>query len=146
LTAVAIHPEAPSAAPCPNCGGPAGVAHGRLERDGEPYGLYLLDWCEQAAERRAVLTVSIGDWSSAGSPDARAAFALEMGAEGWRMIDEPERTGLADWGPFLPDAEVRKRGAVDQVRALARLVMFEDPTAVAVNEWTVGDRDSAIPN
>ena len=61
------------------------------------------------------------------------------------MIDEPEREGLADWGPFLPDAEVRRRDAVDQVRALARLVMADDPTGAAVNEWTVGERESAIP-
>ena len=121
------------------------MAHGRLSRDGEPYGVYLLDWCERSEDRRAVLTVSIGDWSAGGSPDARAAFAVEMGAEGWRMIDAPERTDLDDWGPFLPDAEVRKRDAVDQVRALARLVMADDPTGAAVNEWTVGERDTAIP-
>ena len=73
------------------------------------------------------------------------AFAVEMGEEGWRMIDEPERTDIEDWGPFLPDAEVRKRDAVEQVKALSRLVMADDPAAVAVNEWTVGERQSAIP-
>ena len=68
-----------------------------------------------------------------------------MGNEGWRMIDEPERSDLDGWGAFLPDAEVRKREAVDQVRAIARLVISDDPAAVAVNEWTVGERESAIP-
>ena len=130
---------------CPNCGGPAGVARGALHRDGEPYGVYLLDWCEQSDERRAVLTASVGDWSQAGSADSRTAFAVEMGADGWRMIDAPERENLSDWGVFLPDAEVRKRNAVDQVRAIARLVMADDPTAAAVNEWTAGERVSAIP-
>jgi hypothetical protein len=140
-----VHPEALNAAPCPNCGGSAGVARGRLSRDGEPYAVYLLDWCEQAEERRAVLSASVGDWSQEGSPSARAAFGVEMGPEGWRILDAPERDDLGDWGPFLPDAEVRKREAVDQVRAIARLVMFEDPAAAAVNEWTVGERETALP-
>jgi hypothetical protein len=114
-------------------------------RDGDPFGLYLVDWCEGEDGRRAVLTASVGDWSTEGSPAARVAFAVEMGAEGWAIIDEPERDDIADWGVFLPDAEVRKRDGVDQVRAIARLVMAGDPTASAVNEWTVGERDSAIP-
>jgi hypothetical protein len=89
--------------------------------------------------------MSVGEWSPAGGPDDRVTVGVEMEAEGWRIVDEPDREDLDDWGSFLPDAEVRKRDAVDQVRSLARLVMFEDPAAVAVNEWTVGERDSAIP-
>jgi hypothetical protein len=89
--------------------------------------------------------MSIGDWSDGGEPGQRTTVAVEMGPEGWRLIDAPEREGLEGWGEFAPDAEVRSRDAVDQVRSMARLVMFEDPAAVAVNEWAVGDRESAIP-
>jgi hypothetical protein len=92
-----------------------------------------------------VLTVSVGNWSPESGPEARSAFAVEMKNEGWQIVDAPERDDLGDWGAFLPDAEVRRRGGVDQVRSTARLIMFEDPAAVAVNEWTVGERESAIP-
>ena len=142
---IQIVPAGVTVAPCPNCGEPAGVASGTALRDGQGYARYLLDWCENAEERRAVLTMSIGDWSEGGESGQRTTVALEMGPEGWRLIDAPERGGLEGWGEFAPDAEVRKREAVDQVRSMARLVMFEDPAAAEVNAWTVGERESALP-
>ena len=145
MSDIQIVPAGVTVAPCPNCGEPAGVASGTALRDGQGYARYLLDWCENAEERRAVLTMSIGDWSDGGEPGQRTTVAVEMGPEGWRLIDAPEREGLEGWGEFAPDAEVRSRDAVDQVRSMARLVMFEDPAAVAVNEWTVGERKSATP-
>jgi len=116
-----------------------------VTRDGSAYVRYLLDWCEASETRRALLSMSIGDWSEEASVADRSIVAVEMGAEGWRLTDAAERDDLEGWGPFVADADVRARGAVDQVRELARLVMSEDPTAASVNRWTVGDVDSALP-
>lgn len=142
---IQIVPAGVTVAPCPNCGEPAGLASGTALRDGEGYARYLLDWCENSARRRALLTMSIGDWSEAGEPARRTSVAVEMGREGWRLTDAPEREDLEGWGEFAPDAEVRRRDAVDQVRAMARLIMFEDPAAAEVNAWTIEERESALP-
>lgn len=143
---IEIVPAGVTVAPCPNCGRPAGLARGTVLRDDEGYARYFLDWCENAEVRRALLTISIGDWSEEGEPSRRTTVGVEMEPEGWRLTDAPERDDLEGWGEFAGDAEVRRRDAVGQVRSLARLVMAEDSAAAEVNSWTIGERDTALPD
>jgi hypothetical protein len=137
---IAISPEGVTHAPCPGCGGRAHVVTGRVDRDGEPYARYLLDWCESEPERRVVATLSVGDWSESGAPTDRSCVAIDMRVEGWRLLDEPHRADLEHFGPFVPDAEVRRRDAVDQVRSIARLVIAADPDAARANAWVAGSK------
>jgi hypothetical protein len=136
---ITISPEGVSHAPCPGCGGSAHVVAGRVDRDGNPYARYLLDWCDSEPERRVVATLSVGDWSESGNPAGRSCVAIDMRGEGWRLLDEPHRAGLEDFGTFVPDAEVRRREAVEQVRSIARLVIAGDPEAAKANVWVAGE-------
>jgi hypothetical protein len=135
---ITISPEGVAHAPCPGCGGSAHVAAGRVDRDGDPYARYLLDGCESEPERRVVATLSVGDWSQSGTPADRSCVAIDMRGEGWRLLDEPHRTDLGEFGPFVPDAEVRRREAVEQVRSIARLVIAGDPEAAKADAWVAG--------
>jgi hypothetical protein len=140
---ITVSPEGVRDGPCPRCGGRAHVAAGRVDRDGDLYARYLLDWCESAPERRVVATLSVGDWSESATPADRSCVAIDMRLEGWRLLDEPHRPEMKDLGPFVPDAEVRRRGAVEQVRSIARIVLAEDSDAARANSWLLGERNSA---
>ena len=137
-----MRPEGPTEAPCPECGGRAGVVSGWVDRDGKPYARYVFDWCESSPARRLVATLSVGDWPEAGGAGDRSAVAIDMREEGWRLLDQPHRTDVE--GEFVPDAEVRRRDAVEQVRSIARIVIADDPAAARANAWVGGGRESAL--
>jgi hypothetical protein len=117
---------------------------GEVSRDGEPYARYFLDWCEREPERRLLATLSVGDWSDEGDPSRRSCVVIDMREEGWRLLDAPHREDAEVLGAFVPDAEVRRRGAVEQVRSIARIVIARDPGAAKANAWVIGERESAL--
>ncbi len=78
----AIHPlltlrlEPPRYGACGCCGGKTTSLVRFVFRDGEAYAVYYAAFSDNHPEAGVRAVVSLGDWSAAGTPEHRSAFAL----------------------------------------------------------------------
>jgi len=70
--------EPPRFGACGCCGGKTTSLVRFVLRDGAPYAVYYAAFSENHPAAGVKALVSLGDWSAAGSPERRTAFALHL--------------------------------------------------------------------
>src|SRR3954447_8904255 len=130
---------------CPNCGGATWMILGYIYADEHPHGLYYADWCEGPHdERRAFVTVSLGDYGDESSTGAdRVAFGLDVRCEGFGFSDQPLRDRPDFLGRFVPREEALEWPTIDELWHICDH-LTDDRRFAGVAAWLCGHLDSAL--
>jgi hypothetical protein len=84
-----------------SCGRRAFVAHGYAYASGDAYAIYFVDWCEaRDDQRRAYLTLAVGDWDEGSSASSRRAVCVKIHPGGMGLTDRPAETDRISSGNF----------------------------------------------
>lgn len=132
---------------CECCDGTASVANGYVYEDERPRGVYFLDWTEGHPDRRAFLSVSLGEWGEEASGQDRSLLGLEVqrddhGQVGFRLAENPLRQ--SDFlGEFMPREQILAIGGLAHFWHITDHIAVDDPHAAAVMDWIRGDRETA---
>lgn len=137
---IRIEPEPPvKEAECPACGGTNRLVHGYVYDNGEPRGIYFLEWCDgDHASRAAFLTVGLGTFGDGTTAVDRSAFCVEWRADGMSLTDEPARDRPDLLGPFVPRRLALSLPSLDHLWHVADHVVLDDPRAADVEAWLTG--------
>jgi hypothetical protein len=124
---------------CGACAGTNRLAHGYVHDDGEPHGIYFLEWCDGDHPRRAAfLTLGLGAFAEGTSAADRRAFCIEWRAEGMALADEPVRDRPELLGAFVPRGPALGLPDVEHLWHVADHVVLDDPRASDVRTWLEG--------
>ena len=145
MSEIKVEPGGVRSRPCPECAGAAGVAHGYVYANDDPYAVYFIDWCERHGERRrAFLTITLGDWDGGSTGAERSAVCIEVGAAGLSLTEQPFRTRPVFFGRFLPASSVLSAAGEFAGWRLADRILVDDPLAAAVVHWVRSGSAAAV--